>query len=148
MIDGTMVAMAVLTGDTVLNNLDETTAELTITTVNTMPIGRKDLKMILRIAMITTKEPTMGRTAINVREIIIITIMAASIIREPTIDTRIIEPTTKETDSRDRVIVDIMTIIHNEIMRTMPFIHNSGRIIVQEMTTITEKTITITRSKN
>ena len=146
MIDGTMVAMAVLTGDTVLNNLDETTAELTITTVNTMPIGRKDLKMILRIAMITTKEPTMGRTAINVREIIIT--MADSIIREPTIDTRIIEPTTKETDSRDKVIVDIMTIIHNEIMRTMPFIHNSGRIIVQEMTTITEKTITITRSKN
>ena len=105
--------------------------------------------MILRIAMITTKEPMMDRTAINVREIIVIT-MAASIIREPTIDTRIIEPTTKETDRRDRVVVDIMTIIHNEIMRTMPFIRNSGRgrIIVKEMTTITEKIITTTQSKN
>ena len=48
--------------------------------------------------MITTKEPTMGRTAINVREIIIT--MADSIIGEPAIDTRIIQPTMKETDSR------------------------------------------------
>lgn len=148
MIDGMMVAMAILVGDTFLNQDETTTVEVTSTNDKAMPIGGKDLK-ILRIAMIIMKEPMMGLTITNVKKIIT---TIAFIIQDTTMIDMIIEITMKETGSRGKV-VDLaiihsekrtVSIIHNE-MRTMPAIH-SGRI-VKETRTITEKMTTI-QSKN